>query len=103
MKALLIKPETNPKIINIDSSLESLQKAVGGYIEAIYPYSDNVAVLLDEEGRFKGKHPNRTIIADSGVSYGTVVGDFLIVGINGEDFTSLSDELLEKYSDRFSL
>lgn len=103
MKALLIKPEINPKVVDINSNLESLQEMVGGYVEVIYPYSDKVAVLLDEEGRFKGKQSNRTIIADSELSYGAVVGDFLVVGIDGEDFISLSDELLEKYSDRFSL
>ena len=37
----------------IDSDLKSLQHEVGGYIEAIYPYEDPVALVCNEEGKLE--------------------------------------------------
>lgn len=36
MKVLRIKPMCRPEVIDIDGSLESLQKEVGGLIQATY-------------------------------------------------------------------
>lgn len=38
MKVLRIKPMCRPEVIEIDGSLESLQKEVGGMIQATYPW-----------------------------------------------------------------
>lgn len=38
MKVLRIKPMCRPEVIDIDGSLESLQKEVGGLIQATYPW-----------------------------------------------------------------
>ena len=38
MTVLRIKPGEKPKCIEIESDLDALQRAVGGYIEAVYPY-----------------------------------------------------------------
>ena len=40
MKVLFIQPLKTPKTVEIDGTLESMQKLVGGYIEAIYPFED---------------------------------------------------------------
>ena len=37
MKVLKIEPKKYPEVVEIDSSLESLQKEVGGPIQAVYP------------------------------------------------------------------
>ena len=37
MHILIVEPGKHPRLADIDDSLESLQKTVGGYIEAIYP------------------------------------------------------------------
>ena len=37
MRVLLVKPGEVPCIVEMDSTLEALQKAVGGFIEAVYP------------------------------------------------------------------
>lgn len=46
MKVLRIKPMCRPEVIDIDGSLESLQKEVGGLIQATYPWDDKVGSYL---------------------------------------------------------
>ena len=45
MKILIIEPGKHPREAEIDGSLESMQKTVGGYLQAIYPFEDKVARL----------------------------------------------------------
>ena len=51
MKILIVEPGKHPYEAEINCSLESLQKTVGGYIEAIYPFEDMVALVCDEESK----------------------------------------------------
>lgn len=46
MKVLRVRPKHYPEVINIDCSLESLQKEVEGPIQAVYPWDDEVAIDL---------------------------------------------------------
>lgn len=52
MDVLLIKPGMYPQAVKIGSELEDLQKAVGGDIEATYPFDDEVALVVNAEGKF---------------------------------------------------
>ncbi len=54
MNVLVVEPMKKPYMKDIDSGLHSLQKEVGGYIEAIYPYEDLVGLVCNEEGKWKG-------------------------------------------------
>ena len=36
---LVVEPQKNPYIKEIDNTLKSLQCEVGGYIQAVYPFS----------------------------------------------------------------
>ena len=102
MKILKIEPYKTPKVIETDHmGLEWLQEQVGGYIEAIYPFEDPIAIICDEEGKLKGKSLNRALESEDGNIYDVLCGDFLVVGLGEEDFTGLSDELLEKYQEFF--
>ena len=47
MKILVIEPEKNPVVKEIDGELESMQKVVGGSIEAVYPFDDPVALVVN--------------------------------------------------------
>ena len=76
MKALIVKPGFSPQEINIEG-LEAAQRAVGGRIEAIYPYKDLVAVIIDEDGKTKGRVLNREVPV-----YGEIAGPFLICGVD---------------------
>lgn len=46
MKVLRVRPKHYPEVIDIDYSLESLQKEVKGPIQAVYPWDDEVAIDL---------------------------------------------------------
>lgn len=47
MTVLCVKPGEKPERIEIESGLDALQRAVGGYIEAVYPYEDPVALIVN--------------------------------------------------------
>lgn len=98
---LLIKPFMYPQKITIGCELEDLQKAVGGSIEAVYPFNDPVAIICNEEGKINGSELNRTLRNENGEVYDILAGDFLITGLTEDDFGSLSPELMKKYEEQF--
>ena len=101
MDVLLIKPNMYPQRMQIGCELEDLQKAVGGYIQAIYPFEDPVALVMNEEGKLNGSEFNRALRDEDGGIYDIVAGDFLVVGLGEEDFSSLPPELMKKYEKHF--
>lgn len=48
MKVLRVRPKHYPEVIDIDCSLESLQKEVEGPIQAVYPWDYEVALICNE-------------------------------------------------------
>ena len=50
----MVEPGQYPRVERIGSDLASLQKAVDGYIEAVYPYDDPVALICGEEAKLEG-------------------------------------------------
>ena len=101
MKILRVEPEKSPEIVEMDGSLASLQAAVGGYIEAVYPWDDPVALICNDDGKFTGLAPNRAIYDADGEIVDIIAGTFLIVGLTDDDFGDLSDELAAKYAALF--
>lgn len=75
--------------------------AVGGSIEAVYPFEDNVGLIVNEEGKLEGLPLNRALRDDQGDIYDIIAGDFLVVGLTEDDFGSLTPEQLEKYEKHF--
>lgn len=101
IKVLYVEKGKEPKAIDIDNSLEALQNIVGGYIEAVY-FSD--CILLCKEERINKNLPfNTEICNDDRKPVGVIRGSFVLVGQNGSEFDSLSDELIELYTEKFSL
>ena len=100
---LSVKPLREPCVITIPNKLRTLQDQVGGMIEAIYPFEDPVAILLNDEGKLNGSMPNRGLYDKSGNLYDIIAGTFLIVGLSEEDFCSLSEELSAKYMEKYKV
>lgn len=66
---------------------------VGGYIE---PFGmDDVIAIVNEEGKILGLEPNRRYGND------ILVGNIVIVGNGEEEFISLTEEQIKKYSKMF--
>ena len=101
IKVLLIKPLEPPQLIEIEDTLEQLRGLVGGSLQAVFPWDDPVALVCDDEGKCKGYEPNRLLVNAEGEPYDVLVGNFFITGIGAENFISLSDELITKYTDKF--
>ena len=101
LRVLIIEPEKKPYVKEIGSDLESLQHEVDGDIEAFYPTEDEVAFIVNEEGKINGLPLNRAIRNDDGVIIDIAAGNLLITGLGESDFASLDEERIKKYSERF--
>ncbi len=101
MTVILCEPGKYAREAEIGTTLSDLQSAVGGYIQAIYPYAEEVAVVSDEEGKIAGKSLNRAIYADDGEMVDIISGTFFICDCSGGNFGSLSKEQLERYGKQF--
>lgn len=101
MEVLMVEPGQYPHMERIGSDLASLQKAVDGDIQAIYPYDDPVALICGEEAKLEVKPLNRALRDENGEIYDIIAGKFFICGLGEEDFASLSKELQKKYEDKF--
>lgn len=101
MKVLMVEPGKVPYETEIGDSLEAKQAAVGGHIEAVYPFEEQVALICNEEGKNIGLPLNRALYDDNGKMYDIVAGKFFLVGLGEEDFTDLPPELMEKFKEQF--
>ena len=101
MKVLMIEPMKPPREVQIEPGLEPLQKAVGGDIQELCPFIDPVAIIANDEGKIIGLPANRALRDHEGRVYDILCGTFLIAGIEGEHFTSLSPEMMWKYKKVF--
>lgn len=102
MKILVVEPMKTPTVQEIDGSLRSMQELVGGTIQAVYPFDDPVALVCNDEGKLLGLPWNRALTDDHGVPYDIVCGTFFVVGIGDENFTSLTEQRIEKYKNKYS-
>lgn len=101
MDVLLVEPGQYSQMATIGTSLEAMQKAVGGDIQAIYPFEEEVAIICDEEAKLTGKPLNRALRDESGSVYDIVAGTFFICGLTEDSFGSLPKELQKKFEDKF--
>lgn len=96
MNVLVVEPGYAPYEKEINS-LKEMQETVGGYIEAIYPYEEMLAIVCNEEGLINGLPFNRSM--DGG--YGAVFGTFFVCGLTEDSFGSLSPEQVKHFKERF--
>lgn len=101
IRVVLLEPGKLAKIADIDASLEGMQKVVGGYIEAVYPFEDaESCIVCNEEGKINGLDLNRAIY-DGREIVDILAGTAFICDCSGENFGSLSDEKLSLYAKQF--
>ena len=106
MNVLLIEPNTEPRAVEIDGSHAAMQNLVGGLIQAVYPFEDPVALICNDEGKLIGLPQNRPLKhPETGEIYDTVCGPFFLCSApsDSENFESLPNDLIEKYSKVFAL
>lgn len=86
LKGLLLPASGEIRELEIDNTLEELQKVVGGYIETVDVTTDVVAIV-NEEGRILGLAPN--------VHWPGIVGDAFLVSVDGDEFASIPDDVID--------
>lgn len=103
INVILVKPMETPEVITINDDLKTLQKIVGGNIEMIKPFVDDVALICNEEGKMMGMPLNRSIYSMSRQVVDIIAGPFLIAyaPVESERFLSLPKELEKKYMKLF--
>lgn len=104
MTILLVTPGQQPKKVTIDGTLDAMQHAVGGPIQAVYPFEEPVALICHEEGKLLHLPLNRALRSpDTGGIYDIIAGDFFLCAAppDSEHFESLTDDQLEWYAQIF--
>lgn len=104
MKIIVVEPQKKPVVRDIDPGLASMQKLVGGFIEAVYPFDDPMALICNDEGKLLGLPLNRALYDNTGQIYDIIAGTFFLCRAprDSEDFTSLTEEQLQRYQERFA-
>ena len=101
LTVLVVEPMKEPYVKEIDPGLHALQAEVGGDIAASYPFDDPVGLVLNDEGKLIGLDLNRSLRDEHGEIYDIVAGTFLVVGLGPESFSSLSPDMIQKYTEQF--
>ena len=98
MKVLIVEPRKSPYAAKIDSGLESLQKIVGGTIQAVYPFEDEAALICNDEGKLLGLPLNRPLWDGADV----LAGPGFLAGCDNEgNLTSLPQSTMDFYKEKF--
>lgn len=88
MRVIRKRPGQVPQIVDVENTLEALQFEVDGWIETV-TFAEDACVICNEEGRIQGLPFNLELM---GIPF---FGTILIVGVDGENFTDLSDAGVE--------
>lgn len=96
MRVVYVEPHRAAYVAEIPQTLEAEQKAVCGYIEAIYN-DDGTCLIGNEEAKLIGMEGNRHL--DWG---GVIAGPFFVCGTTECEFRGLTDEETEKYLAKYA-
>ena len=105
MQVVVVEPKKKPEVREIGDSLESMQKIVGGLIEAVYPFDEPVALIANEEGKLLNLPLNRALRDDEGNVYDIISGTFFVCAAppDSDHFAGLTDQQVKMYMKRFSM
>ena len=105
MIVLKVEPGKAPERAEITGDLESMQKIVGGSIQAIYPFEEPIALVCNEEGKLIGLPLNRTLRDEDGNVYDVIAGTFFLCGAppEEENFTGLTENQFRELESRFHI
>ena len=105
MQVVVVEPKKKPVVQNIDPGLESMQKIVGGPIEAVYPFDEPVVLICNEEGKLLNLPLNRALRDDEGTVYDIISGTFFLCAAppDSDRFAGLTDQQIKTYMERFDM
>ena len=101
MNVLMVEPGKAPYETQIGDDLQSMQAAVSGYLEDVYPFEQSVVLVCNEHGKQDGLPFNRALRDLDGDIYDIIAGNFFIAGLGQNDFTDLPHDLAEQFAEQF--
>ena len=101
MNVLMVEPGKAPYETQIGDDLRSMQAAVGGDIQAVYPFEQSVVLICNESGKLDGLPLNRALRDSDGDIYDIIAGNFFIAGLGQSNFTNLPHDLAEQFAEQF--
>ena len=104
MKVVMLEPGKLARTVELGEDLEAMQNAVGGTIQAIYPFEDEVALVCNDDGKCFGLPANRALYMN-GEMVDIICGSAFICAApsDSDSFQSLSDEQIKTYTDKNEL
>lgn len=90
--AIVKEPGMAPEIMEIANELWNYQRIVGGFIECV-PWDEDHVLIVNEEGKINGLEPNFRFRGD------VIVGPAIWVGVDGDDFASIRQGLIDEVED----
>ena len=106
IRVVLLEPGKLAKTVEIGASLESMQAAVGGDIEALYPFEETVCIICNEEGKINGLPLNRAVYLDAELTeltYGDMVARFREAERSGKHLDGLITFTEDSFTQWYSL
>ena len=101
IKVVLLEPGKVARAAEIDATLEGMQSVVGGLIQPGYYFEEPVCCVVNEEGKMIGLDLNRGIYDENKQLIDIIAGTAFICDCSGENFGSLTEEQIKKYSKQF--
>ena len=101
IRVLLVENGQYPRVVEINNTLEEMQKLVRGDIEPYYPYEETVCIVCNDEGKINGMSPNRAVYDEEKRMVELMCGPFFICDCSKSSFDSLTDEQIERYTKEF--
>ena len=105
MQVIVVEPKKKPTAQDIGSDLESMQRIVGGFSQAIYPFEEPVALICNEEGKLLNLSLNRALQDDAGNVYDIISGTFFLCAAppDSDRFAGLTDQQVKTFMERFDM
>lgn len=100
IRVLVVEP-LKPCEVREICGLKAMQELVGGAIQAVYPFRDEVALVCNRDAKNLGLPHNRPLTDNHGVPYDIICGTFFLAGTNGEHSVSLTKDQLRLYKEMY--
>lgn len=102
IQVVLVEPGKLARIAEIGTTLDAMQRTVGGNIEPCYSFEEQVCIVCNDEGKINGLPLNRAIRdEDTHEIVDIVAGTFFICDCRKESFGSLSKEQQKRYLEKY--
>lgn len=80
MRAVIVEPGRQAYVQEIGPGLESMHEIVGGYIQILYPFQNEIALVCNDAGKLLRLPLNRGLWGENGTLYDVVSGTFFLCG-----------------------